>query len=64
LKNRQSDAAFNSITNNIKHSYRRIPSVDRVKQNYDRVVKNEEEAKKITPALWKDIKALQGKCEI
>jgi len=59
--NQQSGAAFNSITNTIKDSYLGMPTVDRVKQNHDRVVKNEAEAKKITTALWKDIEALQKK---
>jgi len=57
--NQQSGAAFTSITNTIKDSYLGMPYMDRVKQNHDRVVKNEADAKKITSTLWKDIEALQ-----
>jgi len=59
--NQQSGAAFTSITNTIKDSYLGMPAVDRVKQNHDRVVKNEADAIKITSALWKDIEILQKK---
>jgi CubicO group peptidase (beta-lactamase class C family) len=57
--NQQSGAAFTSITNTIKDSYLGMPKTDRVKQNQERVLKNEEEAKKITDGIWKDIEAQQ-----
>jgi CubicO group peptidase (beta-lactamase class C family) len=59
--NQQSGAAFTSITNTIKDSYLGITGVDRIKQNHDRVVKNETEAAKITGDIWKDIEAEQKK---
>ncbi len=59
--NQQSGAAFNSITNTIKDSYLGIKGIDRVKENYDRVIKSEEEAKKITEEVWADIHAVQQK---
>lgn len=57
--NQQSGAAFTAITNTIKDSYLGVKGVDRVKQMYDRVVKNETEAAKITGDIWKDIEAQQ-----
>ncbi|MBL7701271.1 MAG: serine hydrolase [Ferruginibacter sp.] len=59
LTNQQSGAAFNSITNTIKDSYLGIKGFDRVKQQYDRTVKNEAEAKKITDSIWAGISAQQ-----
>jgi CubicO group peptidase (beta-lactamase class C family) len=53
--NQQSGAAFTSITNTIKDGYLGMPPTDRVKQNHDRVVMNEMEAKKITNNIWNDI---------
>ncbi|MEP7111611.1 MAG: DUF3471 domain-containing protein [Ferruginibacter sp.] len=55
--NQQSGAAFTSITNTIKDSYLGMKAIDRVKQNHDRVLQNEAEAKKITGDIWKDIEA-------
>lgn len=55
--NQQSGAAFSAITNTIKDSYLGVTGVDRVKQNHDRVLKNEVEAKKITSDIWNDIEA-------
>lgn len=59
--NQQSGAAFTSITNTIKDIYLGVTGVDRIKQNHDRVAKNEEEAAKITGDIWKDIEAEQKK---
>ncbi len=57
--NQQSGAAFTSITNTIKDSYLGIRGMDRVKENHDRVVRGEEQAKKITGEIWRDIEAQQ-----
>jgi CubicO group peptidase (beta-lactamase class C family) len=57
--NQQSGAAFTAITNTIKDSYFKIKGMDRVKQQHDRVVKSEAEAKKITDDIWVAIKAQQ-----
>lgn len=57
--NQQSGAAFTSITNTIKDSYLGIKGLDRIKENHDRVLRGEAEAKKITDALWRDIEAQQ-----
>ena len=57
--NQQSGAAFTSITNTIKDSYLGIKGLDRVKENHDRVLRGEAEAKKITDAIWRDIEAQQ-----
>jgi hypothetical protein len=59
LTNQQSGAAFNAITNTIKDSYLGVKGENRVKQNHDRVLQNEAEAKKITNAIWNDIDAQQ-----
>ena len=53
--NQQSGAAFTAITNSIKDSYFGITGKDRIKDGYNRVVKNEAEAKKITDDIQKDI---------
>jgi CubicO group peptidase (beta-lactamase class C family) len=57
--NQQSGAAFTSITNTIKDSYLGIKGLDRIKENHDRVLRGEAEAKKITDAIWRDIEAQQ-----
>ncbi|MEO6720098.1 MAG: serine hydrolase [Ferruginibacter sp.] len=57
--NQQSGAAFSAITNTIKDSYLGMKYIDRVKQNHDRVLANEADAKKITDNIWKDIEAQQ-----
>lgn len=57
LTNQQSGAAFNAITNTIKDSYLGITGMDRVKQQHDRVLKNEAEAKKIMGDIWASIEA-------
>ena len=59
LTNQQSGAAFTAITNTIKDSYFGIKDVDRVKQQYERVVSNEADAKKITDTIWATIHAQQ-----
>lgn len=59
LTNQQSGYAFNSITNTIKDSYLGMKGIDRVKQQHERVVKNEAEAKKITDSIWAGIAAQQ-----
>ncbi len=53
--NQQSGAAFNSITATIKDSYLDVKGLDRIKENHDRVVKNEAEAEKITSEIWQKI---------
>ncbi|MEJ7588063.1 MAG: DUF3471 domain-containing protein [Ferruginibacter sp.] len=57
--NQQSGAAFTSITNTIKDSYLGLQPTDRVKQNHDRVLQNQAEAKQVTGDIWKDIEARQ-----
>lgn len=57
--NQQSGAAFTSITNTIKDSYLGVKGIDRIKENHDRVLRNEAEAKKITGEIWRDIEAQQ-----
>jgi CubicO group peptidase (beta-lactamase class C family) len=57
--NQQSGAAFNSVTNTIKDSYLGIKGVDRVKENHDRVVRNEANALKITTDVWHNIDSVQ-----
>jgi CubicO group peptidase (beta-lactamase class C family) len=61
LTNQQSGAAFTAITNTIKDSYLGVKGANRVKQMHDRVMKNEEEAKKITDTIWAGIAAQQKK---
>ena len=53
--NQQSGAAFQSITNTIKDSYLDVKGLDRIKENHDRVLKNEAEAQKITSQIWQKI---------
>jgi CubicO group peptidase (beta-lactamase class C family) len=57
--NQQSGAAFTAVTNTIKDSYLSMKATDRVKQNHDRVLMNEAQAKKITGEIWKDIEDRQ-----
>jgi len=57
--NQQSGAAFTAITSTIKDSYLNVTGVDRVKQMHDRVVAEEDNAKKITGEIWKEIEAQQ-----
>ena len=54
--NQQSGAAFSAITNSIKDGYFGIKA-DRIKEYHDQVVKNEDNARKITSGIWKDIDA-------
>ncbi|AEI51637.1 serine hydrolase [Runella slithyformis] len=57
--NQQSGAAFTAVTNTIKDSYLGIKGIDRVKENHDRVLANEAEAKKITSEIWAAIETQQ-----
>ncbi len=57
--NQQSGAAFTAVTNTIKDSYLGIKGIDRVKENHDRVLANEAEAKKITSGIWSAIETQQ-----
>lgn len=57
--NQQSGAAFSAITNSIKDGYLGVKDANRVKQQHDNVVKNLDNAKKITDQLWKDIDSVQ-----
>lgn len=57
--NQQSGAAFTAVTNSIKDSYLGIKGIDRVKENHDRVLANEAEAKKITSGIWSAIEKQQ-----
>ncbi len=59
LTNQQSGAAFTSVTNTIKDSYLGIKGLDRVKENHDRVIKNEANAMKITTDIWRSIDSVQ-----
>jgi len=59
LTNQQSGAAFTAITNTIKDSYLGVKGMNRVKQQHDRVIKNEADAKKITDSIWAGIAAQQ-----
>jgi CubicO group peptidase (beta-lactamase class C family) len=59
--NQQSGAAFNSITATIKDSYLGVKGVDRVKENNERRLKGEAEAKEITTKIWKNIEEVQKK---
>ncbi len=55
LTNQQSGSAFTSITNQIKDSYFGIKGKDRIKENLARMQQGEENARKITEGVWKDI---------
>jgi CubicO group peptidase (beta-lactamase class C family) len=57
--NQQSGAAFTAVTNTIKDSYLGVKGIDRVKENHDRVIANEAEAKKITTEIWSAIERQQ-----
>ncbi len=57
--NQQQGAAFVAITNTIKDSYLGVKGIDRVKENHDRVLQAQANAKKITDDIWKDIEAQQ-----
>jgi CubicO group peptidase (beta-lactamase class C family) len=59
LTNQQTGAAFSAITNTIKDSYLGVSGMDRIKQQHDRVLKNEADAKAITDKIWTDIEAQQ-----
>jgi CubicO group peptidase (beta-lactamase class C family) len=57
--NQQSGAAFNAISNTIKGRYFNIKGIDRVKQYRESELRAQENAKKITDELWKNIEAQQ-----
>jgi CubicO group peptidase (beta-lactamase class C family) len=59
LTNQQSGAAFTAITNTIKDSYLGVKGIDRLKQLAEKRKVQEDEAKKITDGIWKDIEAQQ-----
>lgn len=59
--NQQEGAAFTAITNTIKDSYFGIKGVDRVKEQHDRVLRNQAEAKKVTDEVWAKIDDQQRK---
>jgi CubicO group peptidase (beta-lactamase class C family) len=59
--NQQSGAAFNAITATIKDSYLGVKGMDRVKENNDRRLSAEAEAKDITTTIWKNIEEVQKK---
>jgi len=53
--NQQEGAAFSAITNTIKDSYLGINGIDRVKEQYEHVLQNQAEAKKVTDEVWAKI---------
>lgn len=57
--NQQQGAAFVTITNTIKDSYLGVKGIDRLKENHDRVLQGQANAKKITDEIWKDIETQQ-----
>lgn len=59
LTNQQSGAAFQAISSTIKDSYLEVKGIDRVTQLAEKRKKQEEDAKKITDAIWKDIETQQ-----
>jgi hypothetical protein len=59
--NQQEDAAFYAITNTIKDSYFGIKGTDRVREQHDRVLHNQTEAKKVTDEVWAKIDEQQRK---
>jgi CubicO group peptidase (beta-lactamase class C family) len=59
LTNQQSGAAFSAITNTIKDSYFGMKGFDRIKEQHDRVVRNESNAARITGQLWASIDSVQ-----
>jgi CubicO group peptidase (beta-lactamase class C family) len=57
--NQQSGAAFNAITGTIRDSYLDVTGLNRVKEQNDRRLKGEAEAKEITTTVWKKIDEVQ-----
>lgn len=57
--NQQSGAAFTSITNTIKDSYFGIKNIDRIKENFDRVKKDEADADNVTGPVMKKVEEMQ-----
>jgi len=64
LTNQQVGEAFSAITNTIKDGYLGIEHSDRIKQYHDQVVKNREEADKITNAVWSEIESQKKKTAV
>ena len=62
--NQQEGAAFTAISNTIKDSYLGIKGIDRVKEQHDRVQKNQAEAAKITGEIWTRIAEQQKKSDL
>jgi CubicO group peptidase (beta-lactamase class C family) len=59
--NQQEGAAFIAITNTIQDSYFGIKGIDRVKEQYERVLQNQVEAKKVSDEVWGKIDEQQRK---
>jgi len=59
--NQQSIAAHTAITNTIKDGYYGIKGIDRVKEEKEKVLKNEADASRITAGVWKQIQEEQKK---
>lgn len=57
--NQQEGAAFTAITNTIKDSYFGIKGIDRVREQQERVARNQAEARKITDEIWAKIEGQQ-----
>jgi CubicO group peptidase (beta-lactamase class C family) len=53
--NQQSGEAFTAITNTIKDKYFGLGKVDWITRLHEQAINEEEEARKITDAIWKDV---------
>ncbi|MDP4222374.1 MAG: serine hydrolase [Bacteroidota bacterium] len=62
--NQQSGAAFNAISNTIKDRYFGIKGIDRVKQYRESETGAQNNAKKVTDEIWKNIGAQQKNASI
>lgn len=60
LTNQQSGAAFTAITNTIKDGYFNIKGKDRIKENNDRRLNNEQEADKVVSKVWSEVASAQN----
>ncbi len=58
LTNQQVGAAFTAIANTILDSYFGIKGIDRVKENYDRVKANAQQAADVTGPVWKQVEEM------
>jgi CubicO group peptidase (beta-lactamase class C family) len=61
LTNQQSGEAFSAITNTIKDSYYGVKGIDRIKQQYDRMMAGRENAKTIMGDPWQLIEEQRKK---